>query len=93
MKILAACGNDCSVCPRYTALPYEKTGEELQHTAELWMKIGYRDHVVTNDEIACSGCRPDMFRLQTGEPVQVPRDKVLCRKGNKDLRSLSRISV
>ena len=59
MKILAACGNDCSVCPRYTAPPYEKTGEELQHTAELWMKIGYRDHVVTNDEIACSGCRPE----------------------------------
>jgi hypothetical protein len=59
MKILAACGNDCSVCPRYTAPPYEKPGEELQHTAELWMKIGYRDHVVTNDEIACSGCRPE----------------------------------
>ena len=59
MKILAACGNDCSACPRYVVPPYEKTGEELRHTAELWMKIGYRDHIVTNDEISCFGCRPE----------------------------------
>ena len=51
-KIIAACGNDCAACPRYTAYPYEKTDEELHHTAELWMRIGYRDHVVTNEEIA-----------------------------------------
>ena len=57
-KIIAACGNDCAACPRYTVPPYEKTDEELRHTAELWMKIGYRDHVVSNAEIACSGCRP-----------------------------------
>ena len=56
-KIIAACGNDCTGCPRYTAYPYEKMEEELHHTAELWMKIGYRDHVVTNEEIACSGCK------------------------------------
>ncbi len=58
-KILAACGNDCAACPRYAAHPYEKTEEELRHTAELWMKIGYRDHLVTNEEIACSGCKPE----------------------------------
>ena len=58
-KIIAACGNDCAACPRYTAYPYEKTEEELHHTAELWMKIGYRDHVVKNEEIACSGCKPE----------------------------------
>ena len=58
-KIIAACGNDCSVCPRYVAPPYEKTAEELHRTAELWMKIGYRDHVVTNEEISCSGCKPE----------------------------------
>ena len=58
-KIIAACGNDCAACPRYTAHPYEKTEEELHHTAELWMKIGYRDHVVTNEEIACYGCKPE----------------------------------
>lgn len=57
--IIAACGNNCSECPRYVKHPYEKTEEELLHTAELWMKIGYRDHVVSTDEIACSGCKPE----------------------------------
>ena len=58
-KIIAACGNDCSVCPRYVRPPYEKSAEELHHTAELWMKIGYRDHIVTNEEISCTGCKPE----------------------------------
>lgn len=58
-KIIAACGNDCSACPRYVKHPYEKTEQELQRTAELWMKIGYRDHVVSNEEIACTGCKTE----------------------------------
>lgn len=58
-KILAACGNDCAVCPRYSPKNAPKTPEELHHTAELWYKIGYRDCVVTNEEIACTGCRPE----------------------------------
>ena len=58
-KIIAACGNGCAACPRYTAYPYEKTDEELHHTAELWMRIGYRDHIVTNEEISCTGCKPE----------------------------------
>jgi len=58
-KVLAACGNDCASCPRYIAHPYEKTEEELHHTATLWFKIGYRDHVVTNEEISCTGCKPE----------------------------------
>ena len=58
-RILAACGNDCSACPRYTAHPYEKSAEELRRTAELWLKIGYRDHVVSNEEISCTGCKPE----------------------------------
>ena len=52
VQIIAACGNDCAACPRYTASPYEKTGDELTHTAQLWMKIGYRDHVVSSEEIS-----------------------------------------
>lgn len=51
-KIVAACGNDCSQCPRH--LP--KSEADLRHTAELWKKIGYRDRVVSNKEISCSGC-------------------------------------
>lgn len=56
-RILAACGNDCWACPRYTKKPYTKTDEELSHTALLWQKIGYRDRIVSNEEIACTGCR------------------------------------
>ena len=58
-RIIAACGNDCTACPRYTASPYEKSSEQLHETALLWMKIGYRDHVVANEEIACLGCKPE----------------------------------
>ena len=60
-RIIAACGNDCASCPRYVKHPYEKTEEELRHTAELWMKIGYRDRIVTNEEIACTGCKPEYW--------------------------------
>ncbi len=58
-RIIAACGNDCSACLRYVAPPYEKTDKELRRTAELWMKIGYRDHIVSIEEIACNGCKPE----------------------------------
>ena len=57
--MIAACGNDCSECPRYVGHPYEKTPEELKHTAEMWFRIGYRDTVVSNEEIACTGCKPE----------------------------------
>ena len=58
-KIIAACGNDCAACPRYCKAPFEKSDEELNHTAELWFKIGYRDRVVSNEEIACTGCKKE----------------------------------
>ena len=58
-KIIAACGNDCAACPRYTAHPFEKTEDELRHTAELWHAVGYRDRTVTVKEISCTGCRPE----------------------------------
>lgn len=53
-KIIAACGNDCSLCPRY--MP--KTDGELTQTAQLWHRLGLRDHVVSNEEIQCFGCTP-----------------------------------
>lgn len=50
--VYSVCGDDCAVCPRYLA----KTDEELHATAEFWYRAGWRDHVVTNDEIRCTGC-------------------------------------
>lgn len=50
--VISVCGDDCAVCPRYVA----RTEEELRETAEFWYKAGWRDHVVSNEEIICRGC-------------------------------------
>ena len=55
--IISACGNDCSTCPRF--MP--KTDNELKSTAVLWNKIGYRDKIISNQEIACYGCKPENY--------------------------------
>jgi len=50
--VYSCCGDDCAVCPRYNA----ETDEELEQTARFWYEVGWRDHVVSNDEIRCQGC-------------------------------------
>lgn len=52
VPIYSVCGDDCAVCPRFLA----KTDEELKATAQFWYKAGWRDHVVSNEEIKCTGC-------------------------------------
>ena len=52
---LAFCGNDCSHCPRYRATRSLDRGK-LYEVALLWNRIGYRDTVVSPEEIACEGC-------------------------------------
>ena len=103
-KIIAACGNDCASCPRYVVYPYEKTDDELYHTAELWMRIGYRDHVVGNEEIACYGCKPEnwcRYRVikcckdqgikTCGECSEYPCDNIkACFKVTKSFEPLCR---
>ena len=49
---ITLCGDNCFECPRYHA----HTEDELRSVAELWYKVGWRDQIVTNDEIRCSGC-------------------------------------
>ena len=49
---ITLCGDNCIECPRYNA----HTDEELEAAAELWYRVGWRDHIVSNEEIACSGC-------------------------------------
>ena len=50
--IISVCGDDCAVCPRYLA----ETDEELHETALFWHRVGWRDDVVSNEEIRCTGC-------------------------------------
>ena len=49
---ITLCGDNCIYCPRYNA----RTDDELKHVAELWHKVGWRDSVVSNEEIKCTGC-------------------------------------
>lgn len=52
MKKIALCGDNCMECPRYHA----KSEDELRQTAELWYRVGWRDRIVSNEEIRCTGC-------------------------------------
>lgn len=49
---ITLCGDNCNFCPRYNA----KTEADLQKVAELWYRVGWRDCVVSNEEIKCTGC-------------------------------------
>ncbi len=49
---ITLCGDNCIWCPRYNA----HSEAELRKVAELWHRVGWRDTVVSNDEIVCEGC-------------------------------------
>lgn len=52
MEKITLCGDNCLECPRYLA----KTEKELKDAAELWYRVGWRDSIVSPDEIRCTGC-------------------------------------
>ncbi len=49
---ITLCGDNCIECPRFNA----HSDEELRKVAELWYRAGWRDKVVSNEEIRCTGC-------------------------------------
>ena len=49
---ITLCGDNCIECPRYNA----RSDEELKKVAELWYRVGWRNSIVSNEEIGCSGC-------------------------------------
>ncbi len=49
---ITLCGDNCVECPRYNA----HSDEELTAVAELWYRVGWRTHVISNEEISCTGC-------------------------------------
>lgn len=51
-EMITLCGDNCFACPRYLA----KSEEELEKTAELWHRVGWRDRIVSAEEIRCTGC-------------------------------------
>ena len=52
MEKITLSGDNCLECPRYLS----KTDPELEKTAELWYRVGWRDKIVSPDEIRCTGC-------------------------------------
>lgn len=82
--VFSCCGDNCSICPRYLA----ETEDELRETAELWFKAGWRDHVVSNEEINCTGCGSGLTCGFGILPCQKEKnvsdckncDKYICRK-------------
>lgn len=64
--MLAACGNRCDLCPRFTATQ-SGDPERLRAVAELWQQVGFRDRMVGNDEIACNGCEDQACPHQVRE--------------------------
>ena len=55
MPGLGFCGDDCNYCPRYIAT---RSGdvERLKEVAALWKIIGWRDTIVSPEEMTCRGC-------------------------------------
>ena len=49
---ITLCGDNCVYCPRYNA----HDENNLNDVAKLWYKVGWRDKIVTNEEIRCNGC-------------------------------------
>jgi hypothetical protein len=56
MQYLGVCGDDCSLCPRYMATQSNDI-EQLKKVASLWYRAGFRDSLVSAEEMACHGCQ------------------------------------
>lgn len=54
-NIISFCGNNCSSCPRYKATQ-ANDNERLEQLAELWFRVGFRDKIVSANEMRCNGC-------------------------------------
>ncbi len=55
-SLIAACGNDCTHCPRFIASA-NNDADELMAVAGLWYRCGFRATVVSAEEIKCYGCK------------------------------------
>lgn len=51
-EMITLCGDNCIECPRYQA----RGNDELSAVARLWYKVGWRDRVVSCEEMQCTGC-------------------------------------
>jgi len=57
--VIGVCGDDCSLCPRYSATLNE-SAEELEKVRELWVKLEWRDPDFPVARLACHGCKAEV---------------------------------
>lgn len=58
MNTIGACGDDCSVCPRYVATQ-RNNEDELNRVKDLWVALGLRNADIDAAELKCVGCRKE----------------------------------
>ena len=56
MAEIGYCGDVCSCCPRYT-VTRENNTKKLKEVAQMWKRVGWRDTVLSTEEIKCGGCK------------------------------------
>jgi ribosomal protein S18 acetylase RimI-like enzyme len=74
---LSICGDVCSECPRYLA-SVSNDLVELGKIAELWYRLGFRDEILSPEELRCSGCSKDKFCSHGINTCQQLGDKRNC---------------
>jgi hypothetical protein len=57
---ISICGDVCSECPRYIATETNDV-VELEKLAELWYRLGFRDRILSAEDLKCTGCSKDKF--------------------------------
>ncbi len=55
MLKLTFCGNDCNACPRFIATQ-SGDAERLKEVAAMWGKAGWRNEILSPEEMVCHGC-------------------------------------
>jgi len=56
MNEIGFCGDNCYSCPRYVAT-IENDIEKLKEASLMWKRVGWRDSILSTDEIKCGGCK------------------------------------
>jgi hypothetical protein len=56
--IISICGDVCSECPRFIATKSNDIAE-LENIAGLWYRLGFRDRILSPENLKCTGCSKD----------------------------------
>ena len=83
---ITLCGDNCLMCPRYNA----RSDDELGIVAELWYRVGWRDRIVSNEEIRCTGC--DSHKQCTYKLVECTKEHGVKKCNQCSLFPCGRIS-